>query len=286
MDGGRMKKTLRTSDQPFFVNDLVQIYNQDTIAAMRSIGPDLADAVVTSPPYFCACDYEDAGQYGLETSLEEYLAQQVAVFQEVRRLLKHGGTCWIVIGDVSNNESSIRAKADRRSATSPRRRKIQPGILEKSILGVPFLLAQALQADGWLWRNTLIWDKGSCGAMAKSDTSPQTHEFILQMARWDKGGRPKLKCRPFTESVIRAAPVSDAQHPCPFPPALIKPLILAASEPGDIILDPYCGSGTTLAEAQRWGRRAIGIELNPKFAEIAADSCRQLSLAFAALNTA
>jgi site-specific DNA-methyltransferase (cytosine-N4-specific) len=279
-------KPLRTSDQPFFVNDLVQIHNDDAIAAMETIDPNIADAVVTSPPCFCACDYDHSGQYGLETWLNEYLAQQVLVFAQVRRLLKQGGTCWIVIGDVSNNESSIRKKADRRAATSPRRRKIQPGIPEKSILGVPFLLAQALQVDGWLWRNTVIWDKGSCGAMAKSDTSPQTHEYVLQMARWDKGGRPKLKCRPFTESVIRATPVSDSEHPCPFPPALIKPLMLAVTEPGELILDPYCGTGTTLAESQRWGRRAIGIELNPKFAAIAADSCRQLSLAFAMPNTA
>lgn len=272
--------------EPMFVNDLVRIYNDDAIAQMGALENDQADAIVTSPPYFCACDYEHKQQYGLEVWLDEYLSQQVMVFRFARQILKHGGTCWIVIGDVSNNESSIRTKADRRAATSPRRRKIQPGILEKSILGVPFLLAQALQADGWLWRNTLIWDKGSCGAQAKSDTSPQTHEYILQMARWDEGGRPKVRCRPFTESVIKAAPVSDPEHPCPFPPALVRPLILAATEPGELVLDPYCGSGTALAEAQRWGRRAIGIELNPKFAAIAADNCRQLSLAFAVPSTA
>jgi DNA modification methylase len=263
---------------PYFDNEITKIYRGDTLAVMQQLPDKSVDAVVTSPPYFCACDYIHPDQYGLEPTIEEYLAKQVEVFGQVRRLLKHGGVCWIVIGDTSNNISPIRGKGERRNPTFKRRRNIQSDALEKSILGVPFKLADRLQADGWLHRNTLIWDKVTSGAIANSDTAPQTHEYVLQMARWDKRSRPMLNCKPLPQSVFRILPVSDPLHPCPFPPALADRLISAASKLGQTILDPYAGSGTTLSVAQQMGRKSIGIELNPDYADIAAQKCSQLPI--------
>lgn len=262
---------------PQFESRHVQIYQGDALATLKQLNLGV-DAVITSPPYFGLCNYEVDGQYGLEDSLTAYLENMVAVFRECRRLLPNGGTCWIVIGDSSNNSSGIRAKDERRASTVGKRRKIQPELPEKSILCVPHRLGASLAADGWIWRNTLIWDKVAAGTIAKSDTAPQTHEYILHLGKWDKRGRPYLKSRAMPSSVIRQTPIADKRHPCPFPPALATELISASSDPGDVILDPFAGTGTTLHQAQRLGRQAIGIELKPEFCRIAMNHCRQLSL--------
>src|SRR5690349_10051366 len=95
---------------------------------------------------------------------------QVRLFREVRRLLVNGGTCFIVIGDTSNNISPVRAKHQRKSVNKDWlfRRKLQPDYREKELLSVPFRLAEALRQDGWVHRNTLIWEKSRSSAMGNS----------------------------------------------------------------------------------------------------------------------
>jgi site-specific DNA-methyltransferase (cytosine-N4-specific) len=270
-----------------FTSDHVQIHVGDALEQLRELRDRSIHTIVTSPPYFGLCDYQVDGQYGLEPDLATYLEIQTAVFRECRRVLVEGGVCWIVIGDSSNNASAIRAKGERRAATYRQRRTIQPELPEKALLRVPTRLGDALEADGWLWRNSLVWDKVMAGTIAKSDTAPQTHETVLQMGKWSKKrSRPYLNCQPLRSSVLRYMPVADPLHPCPFPPGLAGELLEASSQPGEIVLDPYAGSGTALAVAQQLGCKAIGIEIKPEFANIAANRCRQLSLFSPPPNTA
>lgn len=257
------------------------IINDDCISAMRKMPSESVHACVTSPPYFGLCDYQIAGQYGHEPTLTAYLNQMSAVFSEVSRLLVEGGCCWIVIGDSSNNYSAIRAKGQRRSTTIDKRRPMQKTQPEKAILNVPVKLGMRLETDGWIYRNNLIWDKGTCGTISKSDTAPQTHETVLQLGKWSKGGRPYLNSEPLNQSVLRYAPVSDTIHPCPFPIALAQRLIVASTKPGETVLDPFAGTGSALLAAQQIDRVGVGIELNPEYCAIAEARLSKIQLAFA-----
>ena len=165
----------------------VSLYEGDSLTLLRSMrGSIQADVCITSPPYFQKFDYQSKGQYGLESSVAEYLRVQVSVFHEVQRLLREGGTCFIVIGDTSNNYSPIRAKGQRKGGDKQwlMRRSLEASYREKETLNVPFRLAEALRQDGWIHRSTLIWDKIGGSVVANSDATPECHEYVLHMVKW------------------------------------------------------------------------------------------------------
>ena len=226
-----------------------------------------ADLCITSPPYFQKFDYEVEEQFGLETTLDEYLATQVKVFAEVREHLVEGGTCFIVIGDTSNNYSPVRAKHQRKTGHNnwKFRRKLHPGFREKEMLNVPLRLADALRADGWVHRNTLIWNKGISGVMSNSDTAPEHHEYVLHMIKWTPKGRPYGNTRPLRSSVLNHPPGKHPKHGCVFPASLVEEL-LSVVDPPKVIIDPYIGSGTTALVASRLGHVVYGFDLSMSIA--------------------
>jgi site-specific DNA-methyltransferase (cytosine-N4-specific) len=240
------------------------IYHGDALSVLSQLPSNSVHAAITSPPYFQQCDYRVAGQYGLELTIEHYLAHLVWTFRELRRVLVDGAVFWVIVGDTQNNYSPVRGKGERRSRILKNRRKLQTGYREKEALQVPGLLVDAMRADGWLFRRELIWDKGSSGTIGNSDTAPLTHESVLQFGKYEKGGRPYFNCKPLKGSVLRYAPVSDLIHPCPFPMGLVDELLDASMLPGQTMIDPFAGSGTSLMSGMRRGR-AIGIELNEEY---------------------
>ena len=165
----------------------VSLYEGDSLTLLRSMrGSIQADVCITSPPYFQKFDYQRKGQYGLECSVAEYLRVQVSVFHEVQRLLREGGTCFIVIGNTSNNYSPIRAKGQRKGGDKQwlTRRSLEASYREKETLNIPFRLAEALRQDGWIHRSTMIWDKIGGSIVANSDATPECHEYVLHMVKW------------------------------------------------------------------------------------------------------
>ena len=118
-----------------------------------------------------------------------------------------------------------------------------------------------------MFRRELIWDKGTSGASANSDTAPLTHESILQFCKWEGGSRPYLNCKAMRSSVLRYPAVSHQIHPCPFPAQLARELLNASQRDGETVLDPFSGSGVSLFIGQERGR-AIGVELNPEFCQV------------------
>jgi site-specific DNA-methyltransferase (cytosine-N4-specific) len=187
----------------------------------------------------------------------------VRVFREVRRLLIDGGTCLIVIGDTSNNVSPVRARHQRKSVNKDWlfRRKLQAGYREKEILSVPHRLAEAFRQDGWVHRNTLIWDKGRSSAMANSDTAPIFHEYILHLINWPRHGRPYGNTGPLRSSILRHPAASHPKHGCVFPVSLVKEL-LSAFDNGLTVIDPYIGSGTVAVAALPFEHRVYGFDLD------------------------
>ena len=236
----------------------MKIIEHDVVKGIP-LDSDSVDGVITSPPYFQECNYQQKGQLGLEPTLDGYLGSMCQVFSDVQRVMKNGSVCYTIIGDSSNVPSAVRAKGERRAPTAPLRRPKQPG-KEKQALLVPFRLATALEGVGLYCRNVLIWVKPNSGAIARSDTAAKSHEYILQLFKWDKPGRPYLNTRPVPGVIVRSA-ASHPKHPCPLPQPLVSTLARSFKGEGLTILDPFAGVGTVGTVAESLGHTSHCFDL-------------------------
>lgn len=287
-----------------------------------------AQMCVTSPPYFGLRDYGVDGQIGLEQTPDAYCAAMVEVFRCVRDVLTDDGTLWLNIGDSYNSlggvhagrddnqtgvgagqrawrEGSARADGQVRSDGMSRRNRNgthAPGLKAKDLIGIPWMLAFALRADGWYLRQDIIWHKPNPMPESVRDRCTKAHEYIFLLSKSERyyfdsdamqepaSGRNPGNVNPhkhagerFAETKANLANVDAREtrnrrsvwtvatrpykgaHFATFPPALIEPCILAGSRPGDIVLDPFMGSGTTAQVALQHGRQYLGCELNPEY---------------------
>lgn len=327
----------------------VTVLEGDALATLQTLPAGTFQTCVTSPPYFGLRDYGHAGQIGLEQTPDEYVARLVAVFREVRRVLRDDGTLWLNIGDSycsvggahegrGDNQSGVgagsrvwrdgaaRADGQVRSDGASRRNRNglhAPGYKPKDLLGIPWLLAFALRADGWYLRAEIIWAKPNPMPESVRDRPTKAHEqvFLLSKAQryfYDADaireeyaeasilrakyavnamaggasqqgehgakisqGGAKTECpqpNPLganarTVWTIATQPFSGA-HFATMPPDLAERCIKAGSRAGDAVLDPFGGAGTTGLVADRLGRNATLIELNPDYAAMARERIR------------
>lgn len=316
--------------------------------------PDCSvQCVVTSPPYWGLRDYGHDGQIGLEQTPDEYVAEMIAVFREVHRVLKDDGTLWLNLGD--SYFSTTKGTGGMNPETSPKNAikgknnfqafepiRVQSGDLplkQKDLIGIPWRVAFALQAEGWWLRQDIIWHKPNPMPESVTDRCTKSHEYLFLLTKSAKyyfnheaikeplaessksrlrqnvaeqkgsdrvpgktngpmkavasgirfGGNkygdssdPKHATKSGNEWVadenalrnkrsvwsITTKPFKGA-HFAVMPEALVEPCILAGSKEGDLILDPFLGSGTVAVVAVKHGRRWVGCELNPAYAEIA-----------------
>ena len=247
-----------------------------------------ARCCVTSPPYYGMRDYGGENkQIGLEQSPEEYIQQLVEVFREVRNCLTDDGTLWLNMGDSYYNYKSGTGEYAKQSfakgrqdlpMVSPKRANKLEGFKDKELMGIPWMLAFALRADGWHLRQDIIWSKPNPMPESVRDRCTKSHEYIFLMTKQrdyyfdvdairvanSSGNQFKRK-----KSVwdVKLKPNKDA-HFAVYPPELIEPCILAGSDKGDIILDPFMGSGTTAVVGKSLGRDYIGCELNEDYGNL------------------
>jgi DNA modification methylase len=248
-------------------------------------------------------------QLGLEETLEAYIANLVAVFREVWRVLADDGTLWLNLGDVySTGGSGQNGQNQSLDGGIPHSRKHQPfkDLRPKNLMGIPWRVAFALQADGWILRSDIIWAKPNPMPESVNDRPTKAHEYVFLMSKAERyyydaeaikePANPEHR-RPypkksrrydgqgkdsgFTQNAmeyemrnkrtvwtIPTQPYAEA-HFATFPEELPKLCILAGSKPGDIVLDPFAGTGTTGKVALELGRKAILIELNPDYVQLA-----------------
>ncbi len=238
--------------------------------------------IVTSPPYWGLRDYGIEGQIGLETSLDQFITKLVAVFREARRVLHDNGTLWLNIGDgYTSGNRGWRAPDKKNPARAMNVRPDTPeGLKPKDLIGVPWRLAFALQADGWFLRSDIVWNKPNAMPESVKDRPTRSHEYLFLLSKHEQylyngavmmedreDGQGKRNRR--TVWSVNTEPFRDA-HFATFPPALIKPCVLAGSNPGDYVLDPFFGSGTVGVVCGGQQRNFIGIELNPEYLTLAA----------------
>lgn len=266
-----------------------EIRQGDALTLLEEIREGSAQCCVTSPPYWGLRDYGNAKQIGLEATPEGYVARMVEVFREVRRVLRDDGTLWLNLGDsyaAGGNNSGSRPEdlADKQRSNAGcryKRRTAPPGLKPKDLVGIPWRVAFALQADGWWLRSDIIWAKTNPMPESITDRPTKSHEYLFLLAKSERyrydaeaiaepavGGTYKATRNRRTVWSIASEPFLGA-HFAVMPQALVEPCILAGSKPGDLVLDPFAGSGTVGVVALRHGRRFLGLELNPEYCEMA-----------------
>ena len=260
------------------------IYQGNCIDVLKDMPSESIDCVVTSPPYWSLRNYQEEEQLGLEETPEEFVANLVKVFSEVKRVLKSSGSLWLNLGDTYYN---------------------------KSLAGIPFRVAFALQADGWYLRQDIIWAKNNCMPESVKDRCTKSHEYIFLLTKSpkyfydidairekanypndDRGARGDRRrgteCNSMSGKTgetrnkrsvwtITTKPYKGA-HFATFPIELPTYCIKAGCPEGGIVLDPFFGSGTTGLASQEQNRHWVGIELNEEYIEIAKTRTSQVNL--------
>jgi DNA modification methylase len=169
-----------------------QIINGDALDVLRTLGDNTFNCCVTSPPYWCLRDYGVDGQIGLEATPEEYADRLVGVFQEVRRVLREDGTLWLNLGDsyASGGKGGGGSFMDERrdGAWKGRSsvigwRSAPKGLKNKDLVGIPWRVAFALQADGWYLRSDIIWAKPNPMPESVTDRPTRSHEYIFLLSK-------------------------------------------------------------------------------------------------------
>ena len=273
----------------------VSVIHGDTREQLHRIPDETFQMAITSPPYWGVRDYGVAGQIGAEEQLEDYIATLTAVFREVRRVLKSDGLFWLNTANCYTSGGRKWRDSDKKNKgrAMSYRPDTPEGLKPKDLIGIPWMLALALQRDGWYLRSDIIWHKPNCQPESVKDRVTVSHEYLFMFSKSERyafhqsaivertadGNGEKNKRSVWA---INTEPFAEA-HYAVFPKALVRPCVLASTQTGDMILDPFFGSGTVGEVASELGRRCVGIELKPDFVELAKRRVRKAQPEFAGI---
>ena len=277
-------------NKTFFGNclDVLPSLNKDNIKVQMC---------VTSPPYFGLRDYGVSGQIGLEQRVPEYINKLVTVFSHVYNILNNNGVLFVNIGDTYAGYKDGKFvphsfdKDNQRGmpiSNAPHRCKklLQlDGFKNKELMGIPWRFAFAMQDFGWYLRQDIIWAKTNYTPEKVRDRFVKSHEHIFMFTKKDNyfmdGDRVRVAAENGSTKLkpdVWHVPVSKYKgaHFATFPKELIEPCVLAASNEGDIVLDPFMGSGTTAAVAVANNRQYLGVELDPRCETLIIDNLKNV----------
>ncbi|KAB7754407.1 DNA modification methylase [Mycobacteroides abscessus subsp. abscessus] len=287
----------------------VTLHHGKALDVVRELPDEAVNCIVTSPPYYNLRDYAADGQYGLEATPAEYVENQRILFAELRRVLASDGTLWINLADTYTGRADASAgptNGRSRPNVMPRRVNTTADLGPKQKLGLPWKVAFALQDDGWILRNDIIWHKNSMPESVTDRLSARyEHIFLFSKSQhyWfdldaireqqDSTGQTHIgrsgyrdghpsKTRGFTRSHRELHPRGKnpgdvwtiatrrftGAHFAVFPPDVPQRCILAGCKPDGTVLDPFSGSGTTGLAAQRTGRRYVGIDIRADYLDL------------------
>ncbi|MDQ3699504.1 MAG: site-specific DNA-methyltransferase [Chloroflexota bacterium] len=260
--------------RPGATDSAVVIGDSSTVLAQLPTG--IFQTCVTSPPYWSLRNYHIAGQIGLEPSVDDYIAKLVRVFAQVHRVLRDDGTLWLNIGDSFTSGGRTWRAPDKKNPV--RAMDVRPptptGLKPKDLIGIPWRLAFALQEAGWHLRADVIWNKPNCQPESVKDRPTRSHEYVFLLSKnqnylynADTARGPNGRNLRTVWDINTLA--YKGAHFATFPPALVEPCLALGSTAGDLVLDPFIGSGTAGAVALRMDRRFVGIELNPEYVGLA-----------------
>jgi len=271
-----------------------KIINSDCLEGLKQIERNSVQTCITSPPYWQLRDYGQKDQLGTEKTPEEFVTRIVEIFREVRDVLRDDGTVWINLGDTfcggggycptaPSNQAGSKQSTNRGVKAKPR--PVPPGFKAKDLVGIPWMAAMALRADGWYLRADIIWEKSNGMPEAVKDRPTRCHEYVFLLTKnphyfynaeavkeETTEGNNKRNKRSVWK--INQKPYAGA-HFAVFPEELVKTCMLAGSKEGDLVLDTFVGSGTTGAVANKLKRNFIGIDLNPDYCIMAQERIKK-----------
>jgi DNA modification methylase len=337
--------------------EILRILTGNALTQLVTLPDESVQCCVTSPPYWGLRNYGVEGQLGLETTPQGYVERLTGILREVKRVLRKDGTFWLNLGDSYAGSGcgwgggSLSEKSGQHAAVhgseTPRKSKDQkppPGLKAKDLVGIPWMVAFALRADGWYLRSEITWCKKVPMPESVQDRPTAATEKIFLLSkspryfynadavrnppsesyandsRWQTGStdhnekngyeeagaqNPKRLHRVFDKQrghsrrhagfndrwdamekseqcangsnmrnywILGPEPYPES-HFATFPSHIPTKAILAGSKPGDVILDPFAGSGTTGMVALELGRKALLIELNPEYVKLIHKRC-------------
>ena len=258
-----------------------QILNGDVRQALAILPDQSVQTVITSPPYWGLRDYGSEGQLGQEDTPYEFVENLVEIFRDVKRVLKDNGTVWLNLGDSYVGTGHKGDYKDPKYSNGRNGQQIAlnnkvDGLKSKDLIGIPWRVAFALQADGWYLRSDIIWHKPNVMPEPVKDRPTKAHEYVFLLSKspkylydYEAVREDSLEGKRHRRSVwsVRTKPFKGA-HFAVYPTELIEPCVLAGSQPNDTVLDIFSGSGTTGVVSLANGRDYIGIELNPDYARL------------------
>ncbi|MDR6907492.1 DNA modification methylase [Agromyces sp. 3263] len=277
--------------KPYYTDDAVTLYHGDAERVAEKLEGGMVRTIVTSPPYFGLRDYGEDGQIGAERSLEEYITRLLFLFRDLREVLTDDGTLWLNLGDSYGAGKQLlgvpwRVAFALQDDGWVLRSDIiwaKPNPMPESVTDRPtkaheylFLLAKSPR---YYYDAVAVADqvRPENRAHAERYSATKRHSIRANPNRNDAGGveasqagfgRADLSTRN-KRTVWEIAPVPfSGAHFAVYPPELIRPCILAGSAPGDTVLDPFSGSGTTGMVATQEGRKYIGIDLNRDYLDL------------------
>jgi DNA modification methylase len=314
------------------------IHCGDALEVLKTLPSESVNCCITSPPYFGLRDYGVDGQIGMDETPERYVDRLVVVFREMRRALRDDGTFWLNMGDSyagswgnyggenrghgKQREIQIGSHAHQKAYDGlerwrPPTSRHLDGVKPKDLIGIPWMVAFALRADGWYLRSEIIWSKPNPMPESVKDRPTKAHEQIFLLTKsaryyYNYGAikepfstDPKANYRQRARITGRGNQPSGGDsvggpkgnksggfppngngrnkrsvwtmatgnfkgaHFAVFPPELPETCMLAGCPDGGVVLDPFSGAATTGIVAVQQGRQYIGIELNPKYVDLA-----------------
>lgn len=256
----------------------------DNREILKSLASHSIKCCVTSPPYWGLRDYDHSDQIGTEASPDQYVTNLMVVFREIRRVLQKDGTLWLNIGDGyarnggTGNCGPNAIVGNTKKLIQKRNCKVPScwGLKDRDLMGLPWRVAFALQEDGWILRSKITWVKKTAMPESVKNRPTNATEEVFMFSKSPTYYYDAKAVREPTGANLRncwilGPDISGKGHPATFPRELARRCILLGSRFNDAVLDPFGGSGTTGVAAKELGRKAIIIELNPKYTKI----CKQ-----------
>lgn len=246
------------------------LFHGDSRAVLESLPNNIVDCVVTSPPYWGARDYGIDEQIGFEKSMEQYVNELVSVFTEVKHTLKDSGVMFLCIDDLHqstapNTENAVSNLNEKTAESQGSQYRFDSGLPAKSLMGIPERLILSLLDTGWVLRNKIVWVKSNpLPEPSAVDRFRQSWEPIYMFT---KESQYEFHCENTSESDVWefATASHETVHPAPLPVTLCKKCVLSGAPPNGVVLDPFCGSGSTCIAAEKTNREYIGIDVNESY---------------------
>lgn len=258
-----------------------RILTGDSRELLTSISSKSVQCCVTSPPYWGLRDYDHPAQIGTESSPDRYVQNLVEVFREVRRVLREDGTLWLNVGDGyarnggTGNCGPNAVVGNTKKLIQRRNCKVPAcwGLKDRDLIGLPWRVAFALQADGWILRSKITWIKKTAMPESVKNRPTNATEDIFLFSKsptyfYDPDGVREESGANLRNYWILGPDGNSNGHPATFPRELARRCILLGSRSGDAVLDPFGGSGTTGIVARQLGRQSILIEINSDYSTI------------------